>query len=440
MSTIQQLAKTTTYQRAHIDVLPTEILSKIFISCLHSGNHSPATYGPPVVLSRVCGRWRELSLALPALWSRFGSTSSELECPRSWTRLWLDRSRAHPLDLFIRIDLETKPMFLRTLIHRIGRLSITLPDRLRIVPDIAFEDAPLMRCLIIRANECDAEAVCRLAQRINLTPVLQELDLSIDLKSRPRHLFRWPHLLKWPHLSHVKLKFEIPLDKCIAFLAGCPHIISFNTVVGAAEGEISAHHLVVLPYLSSLTVMLHQDAPHFLDFVVLPSLQTLDIRIEYPGVRRYADSLMHFLSHSTCNLKTFFFTIPEEYFSRCIGFASLSSLCELFICNWGDISDFTLKLLTHPGPATKRGVILPNLQFIDMAGCRTSDGMVSKMIASRLKPVEIGTRRDIVVAPLKHVDVSFCGYEVKECGYFPCHDRDEDDFRKYRGMGLNIIW
>ncbi|KAG1738946.1 hypothetical protein EDB19DRAFT_1909000 [Suillus lakei] len=81
--------------------LPTETLCNIFIYCLPEDDSeclSPASNLAPILLTRICRRWREVAVDMPNLWCR-------LSIRKDWQRaafcydLWIKRSRGRPLSL-----------------------------------------------------------------------------------------------------------------------------------------------------------------------------------------------------------------------------------------------------------------------------------------------------------------------------------------------------
>ncbi|KAG1874359.1 hypothetical protein F4604DRAFT_740487 [Suillus subluteus] len=84
--------------------LPSEVLSHIFVHCLPEDKYlSPALELAPVLLTRICRRWREVAVGTPSLWCR-------LEVPwvprtqqglsfRVCLHIWLQRSQGRPLSL-----------------------------------------------------------------------------------------------------------------------------------------------------------------------------------------------------------------------------------------------------------------------------------------------------------------------------------------------------
>ncbi|KAG1778955.1 hypothetical protein EV702DRAFT_1088781 [Suillus placidus] len=51
--------------------LPTEVLCHIFIHCLPKTDYTrPQSQSPPILLTRICRRWREVAVDMPSLWCR----------------------------------------------------------------------------------------------------------------------------------------------------------------------------------------------------------------------------------------------------------------------------------------------------------------------------------------------------------------------------------
>ncbi|KAG1774435.1 hypothetical protein EV702DRAFT_1123786, partial [Suillus placidus] len=51
--------------------LPTEVLCHIFVHCLPKTDYTrPQSQSPPILLTRICRRWREVAVDMPSLWCR----------------------------------------------------------------------------------------------------------------------------------------------------------------------------------------------------------------------------------------------------------------------------------------------------------------------------------------------------------------------------------
>ncbi|KAF8600330.1 hypothetical protein BDV93DRAFT_525477 [Ceratobasidium sp. AG-I] len=94
-------------QIAHINVLPSEILSSIFILLVDAslyacsiGDKSYDFYEYPTLISSVCTHWRSVSVGIPYLWSSIDLVPGK-GCLKNAekVKLWLERSQNLPLRL-----------------------------------------------------------------------------------------------------------------------------------------------------------------------------------------------------------------------------------------------------------------------------------------------------------------------------------------------------
>jgi hypothetical protein len=81
--------------------LPAEVLSEIFVHCLPQTEYLEISLNSaPVLLTRICRRWREIAVGTSSLWCRL-----IVDCGRDWQQaascydLWLKRSRGRPVAL-----------------------------------------------------------------------------------------------------------------------------------------------------------------------------------------------------------------------------------------------------------------------------------------------------------------------------------------------------
>ncbi|KAE9410228.1 hypothetical protein BT96DRAFT_367176 [Gymnopus androsaceus JB14] len=90
-----------------IHQLPPELLGEIFkyiccgdigINCIISKSEKQL---PTLVISGVCSRWYNVVNSMPVLWSSFGSKALDSPSTLSHLKLFLERSRLHPLDFQI---------------------------------------------------------------------------------------------------------------------------------------------------------------------------------------------------------------------------------------------------------------------------------------------------------------------------------------------------
>lgn len=152
--------------------LPNELLINIFVSFTEVDEPSEVEelyHRPPMILTHVCHKWRELALSTSSLWSHIFCRSERSS--RAQLRAFLERSRACPLHIAFRVSTSksnaTAGWEERRTLHRL--LAETSGHMLR-WQSIVF------RCF-------GAESMERIVEILNYPnnefPNLQSLDLSI---------------------------------------------------------------------------------------------------------------------------------------------------------------------------------------------------------------------------------------------------------------------
>ncbi|KAJ6537248.1 hypothetical protein DFH09DRAFT_1178320 [Mycena vulgaris] len=89
--------------RTHIDRLPNELLSAIFILAIEQDCHDesdPFTTSPTTI-SHVCRRWRHVALATGTLWTNVVLTFPTCDAQLTRALTWLDRSKTYSLDILL---------------------------------------------------------------------------------------------------------------------------------------------------------------------------------------------------------------------------------------------------------------------------------------------------------------------------------------------------
>ncbi|KAG1731784.1 hypothetical protein EDB19DRAFT_1736614, partial [Suillus lakei] len=68
-------------------------LSQIFVYCLPYDRHSlPTSHLAPMLLTRICRQWREVTMGTPSLWCRL-SVSEDVQQAAFCYDTWLKRSQ-----------------------------------------------------------------------------------------------------------------------------------------------------------------------------------------------------------------------------------------------------------------------------------------------------------------------------------------------------------
>ncbi|KAG1814006.1 uncharacterized protein BJ212DRAFT_388415 [Suillus subaureus] len=204
--------------------LPTEILSEIFLYCLPEDEHWVySSKLAPLLLTRICRRWRDVAVGLPRLWCRlqlevWHNTWQERAYPRDdWqTRAfgydsWLKRSGACPLSLRLkcRTDWSKLQSLLQPYIQQISSLSL---DFLSSIGPFVMEDFHALKELTIRQYIRDRPArginrsLLKLPvnlRRINMKDLwfdLQAIKFLHCFRMGPSHTYRDRH--RWTRCIH----------------------------------------------------------------------------------------------------------------------------------------------------------------------------------------------------------------------------------------------
>ncbi|KAG1756715.1 uncharacterized protein EDB91DRAFT_1213476 [Suillus paluster] len=141
--------------------LPTEVLAQIFHHCLPDFRRWEHAYSwpclkreAPMVLTRVCRRWRDVVVGIPSLWCKL-----YLRKHRKWEQaafcynLWLKRSRGFPLSLALNCyenDATTLRSLLQPYTNQISSLYIECFQGAN--AERMWKDLPALQELTIRAN------------------------------------------------------------------------------------------------------------------------------------------------------------------------------------------------------------------------------------------------------------------------------------------------
>jgi hypothetical protein len=213
--------------------LPTEVISQIFVHCLPKHHHLwPSSKLAPMLLTRICRRWREVAVGLPTLWCRLRLDAEGVH-DRHWQLIafcydsWLRRSQGLPLSLEVWCYTDNSTTKLRRLIqpytNQISSLSIRFSldaDK----PEYMLTDLPALQELTIGAY--DRSAIPAIAQSVSR--------LSFTMRGLK---------ITWP-VFH--------LEDFFAFNPLLAHLT--NLEVAVSQMDVVPHLLHLCPNLSSLTI------------------------------------------------------------------------------------------------------------------------------------------------------------------------------------------
>ncbi|KAG0704617.1 hypothetical protein DFH29DRAFT_1078199 [Suillus ampliporus] len=291
-----------TFQR-----LPTELICQIFVHCLPESSHlSPASKLAPMLLTRICRRWREVAVGMPNLWS-----SMRLEVGRrdwQWKALcydlWLKRSRGTPLSLALQCygDNSTKlRSLLQPYFNKISSLSICFiydVDK----PELMLTDLPALQELTVGAHDrftttsAIAHSISQLPFTLHSLRIIGPLlDLEILSYLNP----------VWAHLTNVEIATRHP-NAFLHLLHLCPDLSSLT--IRAAFNQQQTLEPFTHTKLQSLRINYDSTdtklLSHLFDALSLPNLRALEACYVQPWPH---EELKAFLGRSNCPLESLIF-------------------------------------------------------------------------------------------------------------------------------------
>ncbi|KAJ6502922.1 hypothetical protein C8R47DRAFT_1316864 [Mycena vitilis] len=267
------------------DVLPPEILSKIFYATMLGTPWTrPHVKEAPLLLCRVCSLWRTIALASPELWDNLKLTfrdptavASIVQGALSW--LALAKSRKLSVWIFFFHSISANPVLgiVAPLENQIAQLTLTSAPIgcLQSLLDFPPESFPVLRALSIETPPPYFSWARRDNRRSNVPLFLQLSELSVSAGGTAVNIQPMP--INWAHLSilrienaRVTLSSLCPIIAQCTVLAGCHLAITeSNTPQGPVDVEVTT-----LPRLSTLSLHLISAFDYFLGHFNFPALAT----------------------------------------------------------------------------------------------------------------------------------------------------------------------
>jgi len=293
--------KVTDDRPCHIHGLPFEILSEIFHLSIswRSEIGNPYTFlshvkhgDTPLSLLSVCRNWRAVALATPSLWHSIYPSWNSLPC----MKFWLEVAPPVPFHLQIEdpvLDYGVYPQFpclmlqlFASVSHRWKSLSIT-PNPVLAKEFLAILQSPEKAPLPVEGLILDmrsergltSDAVSAILRQLQFLPHLKRLDLETDCYN---HRFD-PQSIPWSTLEQIKMRHGLTTTEAFLCLTQCTsaRTIDFRNVQLLPRDHIQSEFLgkrpVTLSLLTSLTLTSGADPMTILQYLSLPSIQTLCI-------------------------------------------------------------------------------------------------------------------------------------------------------------------
>ncbi|KAG1814008.1 uncharacterized protein BJ212DRAFT_388439 [Suillus subaureus] len=297
-----------------ISRLPTEILSEIFLYCLPEDEHLVyASRQAPMLLTRICRRWREVAVGFPKLWCRlqveFWYEGWQERTIRDWeTRAfgydsWLKRSGGRPVSL--RLECGTDWSKLQSLLQPYAQqVSSLLLGFISCDGPFMMEDFHALKELTIRQYICNDPARAVNCSLSKLPLNLRRINVENVWFNRNRlNAFADSALARLTHL-------EINVDgrhACTHILRLCPNLSSLK-MTGlfhpSQTAEPVTHTNLQSLHLSWTVLRNFGGDPGLFNVITLPNLRVLEVSVR--GVWPH-ESFMEFLTRSKCPLERLVF-------------------------------------------------------------------------------------------------------------------------------------
>ncbi|KAJ7930044.1 hypothetical protein B0H13DRAFT_1859190 [Mycena leptocephala] len=275
--------------------LPNEITSEIFVHFLPIYPICPPLSGllSPTILTHVCRQWREIALAIPALW-RAISLSNEYIIPSNQPAYISDilaRSGCCPLSIWMDEfehdkDRRGSEVLAAALPHCARWEYLKLYLARTDLPTIE-SGLPLLRHLDLQLNKDPNGLVVAFYE----TPLLRTVILD--------NIVAPNIVLPWTQLTSVTLRY-ICLGPCVPILQQTSNLVHCKLVLFYIDGPDAD---ITLPCLDSLIIDTdeHWGMGHLNTFTT-PSLRSLEISERFLGPNPIL-SLISFISKSGCKLQ-----------------------------------------------------------------------------------------------------------------------------------------
>jgi len=438
------LQKRVSALRRRITPIPTEILQQIFGFCLEAYPviSSSSLNEAPILLTRVCSRWRSVVLDTPDLWSAmhiampsrdtFAFTAKYNRIQRIMDE-FINRSRSLPLHISVYFRAYPHP----------AEASESDSELLRILQSLAMHskrwktlhlDLPV-QCFTLAMSQLTSEDVPLLetavfaGQSIDFLSNAQSLR-QLALEGHFNSLAPLPlDGIMWSKLQVLKLHvfFGSDMPGLFSVLGVCQDlrecILDLSFLHEPMNGVPPVNGTLVLPYLKTLRLIdpVRNDAlAGVLDRLTLPALEVLDTRTSIYFFRIEQETLSclaSLLERSTCSLTELSFVARDspaltsaqlmQFLRHTCLHTSLRKLTMNCRADFGYytengpwanfVDDDLLQALAVVSAETALCPNLTRLEFTD--GCCISESALLDLISARMHQNETPG----AVKPLKHL-------------------------------------
>ncbi|KAF8214032.1 hypothetical protein K438DRAFT_994045 [Mycena galopus ATCC 62051] len=359
--------------------LPPEITSEIFTQCLPTERDLDVVnaYEAPLLLTHVCRAWRQIAIALPALWTTFDVQNvHDVSHLSEIVQTWFERAQKCPLTVRIHGSLSDnnnasgfmQPF--RRHSRQIRSLELEMDEQdFDYMGSPQVLDLPLLQKLSIRIIHDGEDAELETPQVFNNVPLLHEVVMNGVLPSLV--------ILPWQQLRKFTGKFYSVEDSLEALrimpsLTECSLSGWELEVDDGDQFEAVSHpnlqHLTLLGTTADEDEDMGGSNVHILTHITLPCLQTLEI-CDQNGFD--SDEFDSFLERSSAPLRKLAVGVDFEDGGTELAitsFLALGGLTELEI--WRPRGTFLVVFFDF---FVDDRTLLPQLQKLSFLDCRVGD-------------------------------------------------------------------
>ncbi|KII84432.1 hypothetical protein PLICRDRAFT_365336 [Plicaturopsis crispa FD-325 SS-3] len=383
-----------------IQRMPPEVLGEIFAFSLPAGRWiEPKIDEAPLLLCRVCRRWRNIAISTPSLWSSISITVAEHHSKPQLPLIqtWLSRSGHRPLSfsIYAPANAEIAGAILEVYMPHIARWSAVALELLNSesMPRIPYGGAVALDTLDIQFGDIFSSLIYVAEVGGQLTNLFGRAPPIRDMIIRG-HPALWNYLIavEWQRLEELEVESELSLSQYIHLLRRCPHLVECTFHVGDSTGSPLPPHNMITPHLRHIEILSYSSLASLFDILTLPALESIILRFPTVPIEEAPTwcqgPFIACLQRSACKLTHFTLKsarISDADFLECLRHMPL--LETLTVVAYGRetiITDHVVRALTYSDEGVPQG-ICPRLSGIIFGSFSvgTTDGLIGDMVESR---------------------------------------------------------
>ncbi|KAF9563804.1 hypothetical protein CPC08DRAFT_304815 [Agrocybe pediades] len=262
--------------------VPDDIWHEIFYLCLPllrgSAMHPTDT---PLLLARVCSRWRRIALSSPRLWSRFyiplllhngdslptvkphyiteqrNSLARKRELRNQDIKTWLQRSGSCSLSISLFCPLAYNLNRVGGFCHDGDDFNIPYIQQIFdiLLPSVTrWKSVELLNfghhMLDMHSGDSNGPAAQSNPVILQPMPTLRKISLSHEMVwAMPINPWYFP--FEWYHFTDIHFHFELSAKTILEILSACRMLVNFTVFLGPDDGDILSYpnDHIVLPHL-----------------------------------------------------------------------------------------------------------------------------------------------------------------------------------------------